>query len=426
MARYDRIARLDAPARDHTFPGWLTLRDLEGREREPELGRRARLRFLALRPVRRLLLRGLDGPASESFDRQIEAVREELGQLPSRDPERQRLSEYLKEIGGRTPRGVARATLDVGAAAESDGHPFAAEEFYRTGLELAEAHGLAAERVLALRHLARRHRERREWDEAEALLREAAELAGAEKDAPAWAEAIDDLAIIRQRQGDLDGARQALERIAERGAQEHDDRLIARAAAGRCRLALADGNPERAVEDGWNAIRLMPPSSEERNTVLLDMGAALRGLGQHEAALSAYRIVARWAAWPEHRVEARVEQAVVAAQAGDADAVRSLRAELLDKADRTDPRMASLVDLGLGRATLLVGDVDDARDHLRRAIATARDADLDDTLGRAEDLLTALESGPDTVVAKVRPASDAVRAVATRVVELGEELVSAG
>ena len=35
MARYDRIARIDPPDRSKCFPGWLSLRDLEGREREP-------------------------------------------------------------------------------------------------------------------------------------------------------------------------------------------------------------------------------------------------------------------------------------------------------------------------------------------------------------------------------------------------------
>ena len=61
MARYDRIAPIAAPARAAAFPGWLVLRDLQGRERDAELARRARLRFLALRPLRRVLALGLEG-----------------------------------------------------------------------------------------------------------------------------------------------------------------------------------------------------------------------------------------------------------------------------------------------------------------------------------------------------------------------------
>lgn len=425
MARYDRIARLQPPPRNQAFRGWLTLRDLEGREREPELGRRARLRFLALRPVQRLLRRGIEGPSSDSFQRQIDAVREELGQLPSRDPERVRLSEYLKEIGGRTPRGLADATLEVGAAAELAGHPFAAEEFYRTALEITETHALTPQRIRALRSLARVFRDRGDWDAAVSKLAAATAIADAAGDALAWARTMSDLATLRHRQGDLDEARSVLQRMAERGARERDDRLIARAAAGRCALELADGSPERAVEEGWNAVRLMPAADEDRNPVLLNLAAALRSVGLAEAAASAYGVVARWSAWPEHRTEAEVERAVVAAEAGDADAVATIRSSLLESLDRADPRLTAMVELGLGRASMLIGDVDEARTRLRSAIATARDADLSDMLQRAEELLEELES-PRPLKVTVHPPSDAVRSVATRVVELGQRLVSTG
>src|SRR5437660_5201543 len=95
MARYDRIAPLTAPARNEALPGWLALRDLDGRERDTELGRRARLRFLAVRMVRRLIREGFERVPSESFERQIEGVREELGQLATRDVERTKLADLL-------------------------------------------------------------------------------------------------------------------------------------------------------------------------------------------------------------------------------------------------------------------------------------------------------------------------------------------
>ena len=75
MARYDRIAPITAPRRESSFPGWLVLRDIEGNDRDVEVARRARLRFLALRPVTRLLDRGIDGVSRDSYLSQIEAVR---------------------------------------------------------------------------------------------------------------------------------------------------------------------------------------------------------------------------------------------------------------------------------------------------------------------------------------------------------------
>lgn len=141
MARYDRIARLSPPARDGAFPGWFALRDLEGRERDPDLGRRARLRFLAVRLVHRLLDRGenADGAAVR---RQCETIREELGQLSSRDPERQLLAELLRRIPTLEPGPIARAALELADSARTQGHSFAAEEWHRVGSDLAARHGV--------------------------------------------------------------------------------------------------------------------------------------------------------------------------------------------------------------------------------------------------------------------------------------------
>ena len=140
MARSDRIARLDSPPRDDTFTGWLMVRDLEDRERDTDLGRRARLRFLAAR----LLYRVLEGSSldRDSLRQQAEAIREELGQLPSRDPDRERLAELLKQAGALDVEEMVRSALGMAGAARDDGHPYAAEEWYRAAYQLARAHRL--------------------------------------------------------------------------------------------------------------------------------------------------------------------------------------------------------------------------------------------------------------------------------------------
>ena len=141
MARYDRIARLDPPDRGDAFIGWLALRDLQEDERDTDLGRRARLRFLTVRLIHRLERRGADIDG-DSFRMQCDAVREELGQLPSRDPERQRLADFLNLAPGLDMQAITSAAFDLGDGARSDGQRFAAEEFYRAGLELADRNGL--------------------------------------------------------------------------------------------------------------------------------------------------------------------------------------------------------------------------------------------------------------------------------------------
>ena len=252
MARYDRIARIAPPDRDGAFPSWFTLRDLEGREREPELGRRARLRYLALRPVRRLLERGLDGPSRDSVDLQIDAVRQELSQLPARDPEREQLARYLRAVGGRAPGGLIGATIDVGQCAEAAGHRYAAEEFYLTALELARLETLPEQETLALRLLGRVYRDRQEWEPAREALEASAAVAESIDDRIAWARAMDGLAAVQLRQGEPDEARGTLDRIESRAQRDGDD-VMAVARAARCGLELAAQHPEAALEAGFRS-----------------------------------------------------------------------------------------------------------------------------------------------------------------------------
>lgn len=426
MARYDRIARIAPPDRDDCFPGWLTLRDLDGREREPDLGRRARLRFLALRPVRRLIRRGLDGPTEDSLRLQVEGVRHEIERLNARDPERSRLIEYLAEVGGRSALGLANATLDVGAAAEGAGHPYAAEEFYRTGVDLARAHGLVSHEVRALRRLARVHRVRGEHDAAVTLAREAADCAMQAGETVQWALAMEEVARAEDAAGRRSEGTAVLDRMTEQGEAWDDDQVRAITAATRCAFGLAAGEFETTLRAGLTAIELFAATDPHRNGAMLDMASAFRRVGLWDAAEICYRVVETHSTWVEHRAEATTERAVLAAERGDSDGFRRLRERILETIDAGDLRLCALLHLGLGRGCLVVDDDDDARAHLRQAIACARDADLDSILGRADELLGLLERGDRLVLPRPRLASPESRAVAEAVRHRLENGVPAG
>lgn len=427
MARYDRIARLEPPRRQDAFPGWLTLRDIEGRERESEPARRARLRFLAHRPVRRLLVQGLEVPGDESLRVQLEGVRQEVERLDPRDPERSRLIDYLAEVAGRTPLGLVTATLEVGAGAESAGHTYAAEEFYLSGLELARMHDLPVYRGRALRRLARVHRRRGSWDEAVDLGRKAAAVAETAGEPVQWAMALEEAARSEFERGDIAAGRAILAEIAERGRREESAHIRAVAGAGACAFELARGNSDAAVREGAAAIELYPATDPYRNTTLLAVGSALRRLGLWAAAEECYRAVERRSTWAAHQADAVTEGAIVAAESGDVDRFRQRRAVVLETLGRGDLRLQSLLHLGLGRGCLVAADVDDAREHLRHAIAAAREADLPLLLQRAGELLEVLEGGrrpPD--IRPPRPPAPASRAIATTLARrIGSEVVVA-
>ena len=132
MARYDRIAPLTSPARDAAFPAWPVLRDLEGQDRDADVCRRARLRFLALRPVRRLIDREPGAVSADSYNRQLAAVREELGSLSARDVERARVTRFLRQVEDRDSRRLVTALLEFAEQANDAGHIHAATEYALT------------------------------------------------------------------------------------------------------------------------------------------------------------------------------------------------------------------------------------------------------------------------------------------------------
>lgn len=429
MARYDRIAPLGAPPRERVFPAWLALRDLEGCERDADLARRARLRFLALRPVRRLLRQGIDGVPVESFERQVEGIREELGHLSARDPERAQLAKYLHRIRQRTPLALVTATLDMGEMAESAGHYWAAQEFYLTGLELAEVHGLVPEQIIALRLLGRICRNSTCWDRAEEYYRRALRLAEDLGERRQWARAMDGMAAVHRFRADPDGARRLLEEARARGREWEDPHVVAIATAGLCVHELALDEPERAVEYGWEAVRSLE-RGDERANVLANLAVAFERLGMYLAAERCYAAVVSETTSLARSMHARAAHAVMAALTGEANTFRARRRAILAESAGWDgePSIAAQVHLELGRGCLLVGDVDFARDHLRETIAIAKRHGFTELLLRAEEQLAQHESAATAAAARPsheRP-GEVARRIAAQVAAADAALIPAG
>ena len=175
MARYDRIAPIPIPAREAAFPGWLMLRDLAGRERDPELARRARLRFLALRPLvgeqlRHLLLRFevllvADDP---QVDRPVSAQVPLLGvhadgsnsgrESPFLRPRHRILTHEHDQIGAHQGivRHAARQTVLVGEmpahrAGRNHSHLVLFSRLHQRGIRFTHKHAVSGDKDGALR-----------------------------------------------------------------------------------------------------------------------------------------------------------------------------------------------------------------------------------------------------------------------------------
>jgi hypothetical protein len=119
------------------------------------------------------------------------------------------------------------------------------------------------------------------------------------------------------------------------------------------------------------------------------------------------------------RSRARGAYALVAALVGDAACFRERRAALLsdDVEWAADPRIAVTVEIDLANGCVAAGDSDDAREHLRTAITTARQHDYSDLLKRAENILAALEQNTELLLRPPQQATEAAQRIAARIEE---------
>jgi tetratricopeptide (TPR) repeat protein len=392
MARYDRIAPLNSPTRNDAFPGWLALRDLEGRERDADLGRRARLRFLAVRMVRRVIREGFERLPAASFERQIEGVREELGQLATRDIERARLADFLHVLQARSSTSVCKALIEVGTVAKELGHIYAAEECFLTSRDLATSQRHATGEADALRAIGALYEAVGRGDEAEEALKRAAQLALQADERVGWARAVQGLASLASNRDQPLEARRVLQSALERGLEWQDARVTAIAAQQLAELSLAADDVEGSLHFAWTAFRAAT-GDEVRARLMLLMARAFRRVGLTASAETAYEaVLSNNSTVPALVVQA--EQALAAAEAGDTKTYATRRARVVDRISEAarQPQLYASLHLTLARGAVLTGAVDFARDHIRDSIATARKHVDPATLTQADDLLSALET----------------------------------
>ncbi|MEX2282436.1 MAG: hypothetical protein WEE89_08125 [Gemmatimonadota bacterium] len=425
-ARYDRLAPLESPNREHAFPGWSVFRDLEGIERDADAGRRARLRFLALRPAYRLVARGFGGVPADSFDRQIDRVREELGQLPSRDQERSALAALLNELRSREPQQSIVALLAVSEFCEANGQFAAAEEYARVSLDLARRSREFQLSNTATRSLARIALAAGSLELAGQRAQEACDHALATDDRGEWIRSIGELAATYRGTGDPSLARDALLQALKRAREWGNDALIGLAFAQLCRHSAESGQAEAVVEYGWSSLRVLE-RNEDRAQVLTLMGAALNSLGLTRAADRCYSLVTMRANSPALRVVGLAGGTLIAAEVGDRDRYRERRTATMRELGPAHRAARAAAHLELGRAAFVVGDHDTAREHLRETLALLGPHGATPTRVRAEEVLRALEqrTAPLSTQRSSDAAPDQARRIAAELEHLADSLVIA-
>ena len=389
-ARYDRLAPLESPERERAFPGWAVLRDLDGNERDADAARRARLRFLCIRPVYRLAVQGFAGVDADSFDRQIERVREELGHLPARDQERSALASMLNEVRSREPQQVIPALLAVSEFADANGYFSASQEYARLALDLARRSRQDRLAISATRALSRAALNSGRLEQADAYAQQACDMALSADDRGEWIRSIGQLAATYRGTGDPAEAREALLQALKRARDWGNDALIGLAFLQLCRHSAESGAPERVIEYGWSALKVLE-RNEDRALVLTLMGGALSAVGLQHAADRCYTLVTLHAATPALRVAGLAGTALVAAESGDRDGYRERRSATIRELGPAHRAARAAAHLELGRAALVLGDQETAREHLRETFSLLGTFSSTPTRARAEEFHRTLE-----------------------------------
>ena len=389
-ARYDRLAPLESPERDRAFPGWAVLRDLDGNERDADAARRARLRFLCIRPVYRLAVQGFAGVSADSFDRQIDRVREELGHLPARDQERSAFAAMLNELRTREPQQVIAALLAVSEFADGNGYFSAAQEYARIALDLARRSRQDRLAISATRALSRVALNIGLLEQADAYAQQACDMALSSDDRGEWIRSIGQLAATYRGTGDPAEAREALLQALKRARDWGNDALIGLAFLQLCKHSAESGATERVIEYGWSALRLLE-RNEDRALVLTLLGAALSAVGLQHAADRCYTLVTMRAATPALRVAGLAGGALVAAETGDRDGYRERRSATMRELAPAHRAARAAAHLELGRAALVLGDHETAREHLRETFSQLGTLGSGPIRERAEEFHRTLE-----------------------------------
>ena len=154
-----------------------------------------------------------------------------------------------------------------------------------------------------------------------------------------------------------------------------------------------------------------------RARILERMGRALMELRLFMPADRCFTLVTQRVSDLSVRARARAAHALLASLMGNAATFHERRSALLnDEAEGApDPRIAASVHIDLAHGSVVSGDTDFAREHLRVAIALARRQNYNAMLSRAETILTALEQNSHVLMHPQPSTSEAVQRIAAQI-----------
>jgi tetratricopeptide (TPR) repeat protein len=396
---------LDADARGGysgtCFPGWRTLKDLEGHESDSERSRVVARRFVVVRLGAMFIDEGL----VISEERRAEQTRRARRELAREEHDADRDFAALDAVLAAYEHGdlptLGSALVTLGEAAERADHHLGALDAYEYAYEVGVAIGDAMLAIDAARKAGRVLRRRAYWQDADRWYGIALKIATAVEDGALVARSLAGLGLVKRELGNLPGARERFTEALDVAETAGDAETLASIHNDLMGLEHVAGDLDQALRHGWKAVNTYA-SEVGRTRCLAGLAGVLRDSGDCDAAQDAYIVVAHTSDEMYYRLYAYDGLAYIAALRGDR-ATFELQASRCDRLGWEDgPRSVKAEILYFrGLSFQLLGKDGQARDWLERAVAFADEHDFNRILFKAEAALRALEAdavvvGPDT------------------------------
>lgn len=402
------------------FAGWAILQDIEGREEDDVESQRIALRFVVGRLPRLLVDDDLAIP-SDRLRQQAERAREEVGgRADVAGAEAALWERVLDAFSEGDLESLNQGLLELGAAVEEQNHLHGASELYRTAYAIAVGTGNVAASIDAARFAGRAFRRLASWEEAHRWYGVARGIAEAASLDGLVVMILDGVANIHRDRGNLPAARATLKEARPFAERSGDDIAAATVHHGLMALEHVAGNLEVALVHGWQAVRKYH-GERDRVQALASLAGVLIDADEFRAAEDAWACVAHMTSGNDYfRIYAVDALSYLAARRGAAAefARRAAEADALGWESGPAPAKAEILYYrGLSHGHL--GQTEEARRWLTRAVAFCEEHRFSRTLFRAEEALRSLDAPPEEAPAH-RVAPD-TPAAAPQEVRLGLE-----
>jgi tetratricopeptide (TPR) repeat protein len=323
----------------------------------------------------------------------IQAVRQEIEQVPVTDPARAILDGIVSEIerpGSAEPARIVPRLMAYGRSLDFSGRWALAAELFETVLHHIDPARDSDLAIAAQFRLAFCRRVLGQLDAAEQDYAAAGRLAGNTGDTGSVLRSAVGLAKVAMARGNLPVAERMLDDVVDRAASIGQRQLRALALHDRATVAIMRQEHERGIAMLNEALPDVG-SAAARDRVIADIALGFKELGVHSAARDAYMVVAATAEEQFSRWSATVALMTLAGLDEMETAFEQYRRQLAGQP--LNPELAVQCQLSVGSGLRRFGRTAQARTELLTGMRLAEQHGFNVELFRLEKELQALERG---------------------------------